>query len=210
MKPALLFDHGWAFDSRIWRAVGERLSGFRCLYADRGYFRDAREPVAEAPYCHVGHSMGALRGMASASGECLGLVAINGFDCFMARDGFPGVAPRVLDRMIANFETRPGEVVSQFRQRCGAGEPEESLDVTRLGADLLALRNADCRGARDLPILSLQGGEDPILPPAMRAALFAGAGRVEREEREGAGHLLPLTDPDYCAAMIADFAEQLG
>ena len=210
MRPTLLFRHGWAFDAGLWDAVVARLGGFRCLVEDRGYFGAANEPVVDGPHVVVGHSQGAMRAPAETSGACLGLVAINGFDCFAARDGFPGVPLRVIDRMIARLGASAADVVAQFRQRCGAEPGGAPIGIGRLAADLARLRDGDGRvacAAADIPILSLQGGADPILPPAMRAAVFAGARQVERHERAGADHLLPLRDPAYCAAMIAGFAE---
>jgi pimeloyl-ACP methyl ester carboxylesterase len=48
-------------------------------------------------------------------------------------------------------------------------------------------------------VLVLHGADDPILPPALRAAAFPGAARVELA---GHGHLLPLCAPQWCAAQI--------
>jgi len=60
-----------------------------------------------------------------------------------------------------------------------------------------------CRGGFTVRTLVLHGGADPLLPPAMRDAVFAGA---PRETLAGGGHLLPLTHPEWVAARIRAFA----
>jgi pimeloyl-[acyl-carrier protein] methyl ester esterase len=51
--------------------------------------------------------------------------------------------------------------------------------------------------------LVLQADDDPLLPGTLRHASFAGAPRHSLAE---GGHLLPLTQPAWCAARIAAFA----
>jgi pimeloyl-[acyl-carrier protein] methyl ester esterase len=112
--------------------------------------------------------------------------------------------------MLARFADAPGDVLADFRRRCGDDTPVSILDINRLQTDLEALRDWDCRAqyARmGLPVLVLHGEADPILPPAMRDAVFASASRVDRITRPEAGHLLPLTDPGFCAEQIRRFVE---
>lgn len=205
----LLFVHGWGFDASIWQSVADRLDQWACAFVERGYFGEAHIPEMSEPFVLVAHSFGAMWALRNVSPNCRGLVAVNGFDCFAARPDFTGVPSRLLDRMIAQFDQEPKAVVGEFRRRCGASAPCGEPDVARLRDDLLAMRDVDCRAetARvGWPILSLQGTDDPILPPAMREAVFASASQAERKTFEG-GHLLPLTVPDFCAAQITTFAE---
>lgn len=206
----LLFVHGWGFDSSIWEGLVPRFPG--CVLAERGYFGAPAEPVPEGAFLAVTHSFGTMRFLVAPPPGCLGIVAINGFDRFAATDDFPGVPPRAVDRMIARFADAPEEVLADFRKRCGCHAPFAAVDSDRLLEDLIALRDGDCRpqAARcGLPILSLQGASDPILPPAMREAVFASSARCERRMHETGGHLLPLQDPATCANAISAFMEQL-
>jgi len=213
MPMTLLMLHGWGFDATLWDRLAQLLPGYRIALADRGYFGAPVQPELSGPVIAVAHSFGAMRALRNPPPQCRGLIAINGFDCFTARGDAPGVPPRVLDRMLARFGADPVAVLTDFLARCGTAEPIGTPDTAILAQDLLALRNQDCRenAARwSLPILSLQGAHDPILPLALRDQVFDRAGRVQRLTHPDAGHLLPLSHADYCARQIADFAGRLG
>lgn len=200
----LRFHHGWGFDSSLWRRVVPLLEGFECRIDDRGYF--AAPVVANAGELAVCHSFGTMRALA-APRALRGLVAIGGFDCFTARPGFPGVPPRLVDRMLTRFAAAPEAVVADFRQRCGAAHTPPLRDPAALRADLAALREADLRGAATVPVIALHAADDPVVPPPLQAAALAGA---ERITLPSGGHLLPLTAPEACAAAIRRAAGQLA
>ncbi|MCX7863855.1 MAG: alpha/beta hydrolase [Novosphingobium sp.] len=206
----LLFVHGWGFDSSIWEKLACTFPDHACW--ERGYFGASSEPVIAEPFLAVTHSFGTMRLLLSANRFCRGIVAINGFDRFSEAEGFPGVPLRVIDRMIRRFRIQPAAVLVAFRASCGAQTSFGQPDRERLEADLLTLREGDCRRQAALsgvPILSLQGGRDAILPAAMRQAVFAGAGNCERLTLEAAGHLLPLEDAGSCQKAIIAFMERL-
>jgi pimeloyl-[acyl-carrier protein] methyl ester esterase len=206
----LLFVHGWGFDSSLWDALTSHFPD--CGFWERGYFGEAAEPALAEPFLAVTHSFGAMRFLGATQPGCRGIVAINGFDRFTSTEDFPGVASRIVERMIARLRSAPRFVVAEFRQRCGSDAPFGAIDEDLLFADLIALRDTDCREAAascGLPILSLQGASDPILPCAMRAAVFASSARCERLLHPTGGHLLPLDEPGYCAEVICAFMERL-
>ncbi|OFS27399.1 hypothetical protein HMPREF3069_33425 [Achromobacter xylosoxidans] len=59
-----------------------------------------------------------------------------------------------------------------------------------------------------MPLLALAGTADPIAPAAMTTAGFGAA--AELHWRDGGGHLLPLTDPDWCAQRIRAFLARVA
>lgn len=212
MPLTLVFLHGWGFDAGFWTALRALLPQFACLADDRGYFGQPKDVGAEGPVLLVGHSLGVMRALADPPAQSIGLVAINGFDRFADRGDGLGTPPRVLDRMMARMAADPARVVEDFRRRCGCEAAFPAPDAARLIDDLALLRDGDLRAgaaAFPAPILSLQGGDDPLLPPALRRAVFAGARAAERTELPGAGHLLPITHGAWCAERIASFAAQV-
>ncbi|WP_369073283.1 alpha/beta fold hydrolase, partial [Bordetella pertussis] len=49
----------------------------------------------------------------------------------------------------------------------------------------------------------LAGTADPIVPPALTRAQFGACAGLHW--RDGGGHLLPASDPDWCAGRIRAF-----
>ena len=195
----LVFLHGWGFDAALWDGVRAALREFETVAWDRGYFdAPSAEPIA-GPVIAVGHSLGAMLFAGAMPEGCVGLVAINGFDRFAGEGAVP---PRIVERMRKRFEDAPAEVLADFRARCGGDAPPAIRDTAALAADLALLAEADRRGLTRVPTLVLHGAADPLLPEAMRAAVFAGA---PRETLDGGSHLMPLTHPDWCADRIRAF-----
>jgi pimeloyl-[acyl-carrier protein] methyl ester esterase len=175
---------------------------------DRGYFGSKAAPAGAGPFILVAHSFGAMRALAQAPEQCLGMIAINGFDRFQ-----PAASPRIVDRMIAKFDANPIAVLRDFRGRCGENADFGSPRADPLRADLVALRDQDrsaACAAWPTPILALQGSDDPLLPAAIQNTFFAASPLVRRHTIEGGGHLLPATAPELCARAIRAFAGDLG
>ena len=201
----LLFAHGWGFDGAFWNALADLLPQWPRAIDDRGYFGAPVAVSVVGPCLAVTHSFGTMRVLAEPPPGLAGIVAINGFACFT---GAQGVPRRVVERMARRFQADPASVMAEFRRTCGCDAPFESIDAEPLGADLLRLRDEAAPPPR-VPVLSLQGARDPILPAAMRAAVFAGCA-IRRVEHPAAGHLLPLEDPEFCARAVREAVAALA
>ena len=200
----LLFVHGWGFHASLWDAVIACLPEADVVRANRGYFGKAVWPRVDEPCLAVTHSFGSMALLADPPADCRGLVAINGFDRFAEVEGRAGVPLRVIDRMLARLEIDKTSALRDFHARLGSDVPQGTPDSARLRQDLAALRNDDQRDATANfagPILALDGADDPLLSAAMRAGQFADATDLQRETLV-AGHLLPVTHPELCAAWI--------
>lgn len=212
----LVFVHGWAFDHTLWGPLRAALGPVEgpIIEADLGYFGPSSIPHPTGPVVAITHSFGAQWLLGHPLPHGVALIAINGFDRFTEGEGAAGTPRRLLDRMLTRFDTEPQGVVEDFRRRCGAPTPVPgALRPGRLREDLLALRDGDQRAAASRwsgPILSLQGGSDPILPAALRGSAFSAAADPRRATASDGGHLLPLTAPDWCAAQIRGFLGPLG
>lgn len=214
VRPTLLFAHGWAFDASVWAPLRAELADWPQAVDDAGYFGPAQAPALEGPVIAIGHSLGVLRLLRGLPASCVGLVSINGFPRFGAAPDFAaGVPPRMLDRMRKRLSEAPGAILQDFRQRCGDpsafGEPR----MEALARDLEALRDEDQRAALaalPVPLLMLAGEADPIVSAAMTEAAFPARPGDERHWREHGGHLLPVSDPGWCAGLIRAYASRLG
>lgn len=194
----LLFLHGWGLDASLWVDVRAALPEYETTAWDRGYFGLASSEPIEGPVLAIGHSLGAML-LAGIPG-ITGLIAVNGFDRFAGEDAVP---PRVVERMRKRFAEAPAEVLADFRARIGAPPAANDLEPETLAVDLATLAVADACGTKRPRTLVLHGGADPLLPAPMRETVFAGA---PRETLAEAGHLLPLTHPQWVADRIRAFA----
>lgn len=203
--------HGWGYDAALWDAVRSRLPAtLPAETIDLGYFgANAAVPPAPTfgePVLAVGHSLGALWWLTQSGIAWHRLLCINGFPRFTATDGYPGVAPRVLERMRQQFARDPAAVLADFHARCGGHAPVGTPAVAMLAAGLAALAQWDGRAAlaaRRDDMYALAGTDDPIVPRTLSEAAFAGC---DIEFVDAPGHLLPLTHPELCAQWITRLA----
>ncbi len=212
IRPTLLFVHGWAFDAAFWGPLAAALDDWPQATFDAGYFGPGREPRPDGPVVAIGHSLGVLRLLREAAPARIGLVSINGFARFAAAPDFAaGVPTRMLDRMLNRLATQPDAVLRDFRQRCGDAAAFGAPRLAPLTRDLQALRDEDQRVALAslaVPLLTLAGGQDPIVPAPLTQATFGDAAGLRW--RDTGGHLLPATDTDWCARQIRDFLATLA
>lgn len=201
--------HGWGYDASLWDAVRARLSQ-PCKTIDLGYFGTpctvAPAPTFAEPVLAVGHSLGALWWLTQRDIGWSRLLCINGFPRFTATDDYPGVAPRVLERMQQQFARDPAAVLTDFHARCGGHAPVGTPDAAMLATGLAALAQWDGRAAlaaRRADVCALAGTDDPIVPRTLSEAAFAGC---DIEFVDAPGHLLPLTHPELCAQWITRLA----
>lgn len=194
----LVFLHGWGLDASLWDAVCAALPEFETTAMDRGYFGPPMTDLPPEPFLAVGHSLGAL--MIAEFPDAIGHIAVNGFDRFVGDDAIP---KRVMDRMEKRFSESYAEILAEFRERIGAGAAPDAPNYARLAYELHFLATADARDVKRPRTLVLHGGADPLLPEAMREAVFPGA---QRETLAEAGHLLPRTHPQWVADRIRAFA----
>lgn len=209
----LHFVHGWGFDRSIWDELAPLLPRAGKTFAERGYFGGKGEAAPAESAIWITHSLGTLLALKAISSQCRAMIAINGFDRFSSSDDAVGISPRVLDLMLARLAREPRETVLDFRRGCGSVDMVEGgVERLPLEQDLVALRDLDCREeARRLriPVLSLQGAADPILPLEMRARTLHGIPAAKHNEHLTAGHLLPLEQPRWCAGQITAFLGEL-
>jgi pimeloyl-[acyl-carrier protein] methyl ester esterase len=204
----LLFVHGWGLTASLWDPVRARLD---CpnQAVDLGYGGDAQTPAAQGRVIGVGHSLGALWLLHTMPERLAGFVAIGGFARFAACPDWPnGVAPRLLSRMRAAWPHRPAAVLDEFRARIGLPGWAGPRDDAALAAHLEALASWDARDTLRrlaVPVRFLAAADDPVVSPGLATDTAALAGAACRWVDSG-GHLLPLTQPAWCAREIAALA----
>ncbi len=211
-SPCLVMVHGWGLAPTMWTPLIEALRGVETITVDLGFFGAPAIPAlpADRSLVGVGHSLG-FAWLLRRPIQWRGLVSVNGFSRFLRGDDFPkGVAPRIVSRMQSKLKRDARAVVEDFLRRCG----DES--VTSYGAQERALAEAldwlvrwDVRSAlreHDGALLALADRADPIVPEVMSRSCFPTS---TLRWRDIGGHLLPSSDPGWCAAQLSAFLRGL-
>lgn len=206
---SVVFVHGWGYGPGLWKAVRERLADEASEAVDLGFFGPPSMASGTEFRVAVGHSLGALWLLARAPFRFDRFVAINGFPRFVADEAGPSAVPaRALERMRKRFAESPAEVLADFRARCGdASLPPATLHSEALAEGLGWLAGDDGRAELEKRIdrtWALAAAEDAIVPRAMTAEAFASLPGDRVRWVENGNHLLPLTHPAECAALIRE------
>lgn len=204
----LIFVHGWGFHGGVWRDIEARLPGIRHGLVDLGFIRDGPHGIGTWPEnaVYVGHSFGLLWLLKHGPKRMRGLMSIGGFDCFHAHGDVAALAT-----MKEGLERNAPAQMRAFWQACGLRNPIEPATpdpaTLKAGLDWLAVWDGRAeRAALDCPVRALASADDFIVPEAMSRAVWA---PEELRMRPAGGHGLPLTEPDWCAAEIKSFLDDL-
>ena len=199
----LVFIHGWAFDGGFWDPLRAELDGLPSAVIDLGFRgEDPRIPKLEGPLVAIGHSLGFMWLLHERPFAWTKLISINGFPRFVEGDGFAsGLPVSAVEGMITELERNPSGMVRDFLAFCGGGELPDDLNTDRLRDGLHWLLRWDGRAVMaEESVQALAGRSDPIVPDTMTADAFAG----HPIHWHDGGHLLPITDPKWCAERIRE------
>lgn len=214
MAHRLIYVHGWGLTADLWNPLRQRLGVMDDFAVDLGFQGGLREriPYPAMPYVAVGHSLGLLWLLSNYPDHpWQGLISINGFSCFSKRNDFTdGWPAKVLTRMMAGLDKDPKTIYRDFMSRAGLKNPQtDHLDVERLKIGLQSLIADDGRAVLlgfQRPVLALAGGADQIVPEAMSRACFDDDILAVLDNGD---HMLPISNPDWCADHIKPFLTQL-
>lgn len=212
MTPTLLFVHGWGLSADMWDAVRRELAEFPSVTVELGFRSRAIVPQLSGPVVGIGHSLGLAWLIRNRPAPFTALIGINAFARFMRHKHIePGIDGRVLARMRARCALDSRVVVGEFLSRSGLPEPPPGGDYNseRLLEGLDWLRDWDLRAdaAQEGRLFVMAAEDDPIVTPGMVTADFQG----RRIDWSPTGkHLLPLLEPQWCAAHIRQYVAGLG
>ncbi len=208
---SLVFVPGWGLGTSFWQPVQNLLGGliWKPIFSQSIAMHSLI--TTENKFIAVGHSLGFAWLLHYFPGCWKGLVSVNGFTKFTRTTEFPeGVAPRVLQKMIARFSQEPSQVYAEFFRRCGNDNASlfPSGEIGELLGGLHALQEWDERETlhgQNIPVLALAGLHDPIVTPELTKKCFP---NIQIQWQAG-GHLLPHTHSVWCATQIQNFAERI-
>lgn len=208
-SPDFVFIHGWGMDQGVFKDLAAELAFDENHFIDLGFIRcgETNWPDVTRPAVYITHSLGTLwllrqwRLSGGAPKEAA-LIALNGFTCFT-----DFTDPRRLRLMQRGLANNPAAQMADFWRRAGGGfkRSESDLEIETLHKGLDWLREWDEQEALNglnLPVLALLSAMDQIVP--LEAAARQWQGRTQRIHPT-ASHMLPLEQPEWCAAEIKAF-----
>ncbi|WP_419796629.1 MAG: alpha/beta fold hydrolase [Terasakiella sp.] len=204
----LVFVHGWGFGPEFWNGLATELSEFSSEHVNLGFLGDVHS-IDDPNAVYITHSMG-LAWVVEQVPNCQAVVAINGFTKFCCdEDWLDGVAPRMLERMIRQFDRTPETVWTEFMKNCGGIDPVYPAKANRdaLSQGLRYLRDCDIRSKfKNLKAdkLIIAGDKDRIVPEKLTRASFG----KDVIWYKGGNHLLPLLEEKKLAADIRRFLDR--
>lgn len=228
--PTLVLLGGNMCDERLWHGMPPELLG-RAVHADLS--RDdsisamAGRTLAaiDGPLIPIGLSMGgiiALEMARQAPARITGMVLSDtnaGADLPERAAARPAQQDRVrageLETLVAT-ELKPAYLAEQNRDN----HPLRALIMqmaTELGEDVFVRQSEALRTRPDLrhvldkfagPILFTCGAEDRLCPPEWHHAMAARCAHAMVQVVDGAGHLLPLEQPEKFTAIVTDWLDR--
>jgi pimeloyl-[acyl-carrier protein] methyl ester esterase len=206
----LVFIHGWGFDASFWDPLAALFASYPQRRIDLGFFGEQNSALPEGnEKILIGHSLGFIHGLRQKQ-NWAGWAAINGFARFVEAPGKTGCVPAAALRdMRLRFSSDPAKTLKDFYSFIGARAPQTvSLDADRLREGLDELRGEDVSGivsALDVPGLVLASRSDPLVPVAASEALAKKTRQAKLKWHERGSHVLPQSDPAWCAQAIKEF-----
>ncbi len=199
----LVFIHGWGFDASFWDALSALLPQYPQQRIDLGFFGQPSGGIESSePSILVGHSLGFVHGIQQRP-DWSGWVAINSFVSFAAC-----VPSFILHQMRKRFEADPENTLRDFYRLIGAMQSADNPNAERLLEGLDELRDGDVGdtlAALNIPNLILAARHDPLVPVGASEDL-AQYGKILWHDNDG--HILPQSDPVWCANAIRNFLKQ--
>lgn len=208
-KPTLLLVHGWGFHSGLWRDVVPLLPGFEIKYVDLGFIWQGPKGASRLPenaIC-VGHGFGLTWLLKHGPRPIRGLISISGFDSYADHMSLDH-----LEAMKLGLDEDAEAILRSFWQASGVGEFSErsAFDVAGLRGGLDWIATWDVREVRKgltCPVMALASADDTFVPKPMSEAIW---GKGDLRLRGSGSHALPLTEPEWCADAIREFASEIS
>lgn len=220
-KPLILLQHGWAFNKAVWDSwLPELEEDYNLMVANRGYFM-AKHPdvgLTEKMTASIAitHSFGLHLLPMNLFSRLRRLVIISGFQEFHPPVGQERlISERTVQRMMQVLDKDPATVLHEFYRNCFYPLAQEvrisqTFDKPLLLDDLALLNKFSLRLKllENIPkILILHGANDKIVPVSLGRLLHEKLQQSEFRVCENAGHMVLLTEQEWCLHQVKTFLD---
>lgn len=206
----IVFVHGWGCHAAVWDKLVPYFDDHEVHLVDLGFVRGGPRGASTFPadaLC-VGHSFGVMWLLKHGTRPMRGLVSIAGFDCLHKY-----VPHEVLAEMRDGMRHDARAQMENFWESIGVADETAGWDIDagglRGGLDWIATWDTGPElEALDAPVLALAAKNDRVVRMEATEAIW-GNGAAELHWHAHGGHMLQLSEPEWCAKHIRTFADAL-
>lgn len=198
----IVFAHGWASGDFVWDQIKPAFNEDDVHTINIGFMGDEDVSIPDGQFIGVGHSLGGLWLMKHYPDQMRGFVSIASFNCF-----YTHVSGKILKIMQRGILQDTAKELSEFWYHAGLDHPSGFLNVNpvKLVEGLVWLSQWDA-DIPDIPLKILAARNDHIVPKEMTHDIWKD---YDIEWRDDGGHMLPLTQAEWCIQHIKEFIDAL-
>lgn len=197
----LIFVHGWGSGPFLWKEMLEDFKDYNCHFVNLGFTGDKEISVPEGKFIGIGHSLGGLWLLKHYPERLSGFVSIASFSCF-----YEHIPQQVLAKMQKNIMRDTTDQLFEFWHHAGLDKKGgfKNLNSLKLVEGLTWLSKWKTVVPKDIPVKILASHDDFIVPEKMTEDVWQD---FDVEWIDEGGHMLPLTQPDWCIGHIKSFID---
>lgn len=201
MTP-LVFVHGWGSAPFIWKDVTPAFQSYTCHTPNLGFMGEENlNNIPNTPFIGIGHSLGGIWLLKHYKEQMVGFISIASFTCFYQH------TPRhALRAMQKNVLQNPEQQLYDFWQYAGMEQPNEVCDLNtdKLHDGLKNLAQWQVEKPENTPYIALASHDDKIVPENMTKDIWP---EKNINWINTGGHMLPLSQPDFCIKNIQNMID---
>lgn len=199
----LVFVHGWGSGTFVWKDVIDNFQEHDCHVLNLGFLGDEETSVPEGKFIGIGHSLGGLWLLKHYPEQMQGFISIASFNCF-----YKHIPQQILSKMKKNIAKDITTQLKDFWHHAGLDQPKgfKNLKPAKLIEGLGWLSTWKANIPSDIPIKVIACHNDHIVPEKMTQDIW---GNYDIKWIEDGGHMLPITQPEWCTDHIKSFIDDI-
>ena len=203
MTKTIVFAHGWGSGPFVWKDMIEAFSDYECHMIDMGFFGDEDLNVPERKFIGIGHSLGGSWLLKNHADQMEAFVSIGSFNCF-----YKHIPTHFLSAMKRNIAKDAFTQLKDFWHHAGLDKKDgfKELKAQKLIQGLTWLSKWENNIPHNLPIRVLASRNDQIVPEKMTFDIW---GNHQIDWVDDGGHMLPLTQSQWCIEKAKEFINDL-
>jgi pimeloyl-[acyl-carrier protein] methyl ester esterase len=195
----IVFVHGWGSGTFIWEPIIKEFPKHDCHTVNLGFLGEEDLSVPKGKFIGIGHSLGGLWLLKHYPDQMVGFISIGSFNCF-----YKHIPQQFLSKMKKNVARDVTAQLKDFWNHAGLDQPTGFMNLkpVRLIEGLTWLSKWQADIPQSLPVKVLASYDDHIVPKEMTKDIWK---NYDIKWIEKGGHMLPLTQSEWCIEEIKSF-----